>query len=315
MNEVRTVAILYGGYPDEASISRQSAFNVANACKELDYYPTILHINSMDVRQVLEDLDNPIVLNMVHGRWGEDGSAQRMLDELGIPYFGSSSASSEITFNKAKFREVVAEVARLPKGGFVTRDEYLQWNAYPHVVKPHDSGSTVGVDYVETESGRDDVISKWGDSRKIVEEFIDGLEGATVVYDGKLIDGVIVNYNGKIFDYDTKYDPKLSSLEPWDRIPEVARKELKEMSEDVYRVCGCSGFLCIDFRLSRDNIPYVLEANSIPGMTKCSLVPYTFGRRGLSFNQVVELMLKDVSAIKLQLSASTHNKSLSGKGQ
>jgi D-alanine-D-alanine ligase len=287
----KNLVILYGGHPDESAISKQSALNIFKASIENGLEPILININKVELKPLLESIFNPVIINMVHGRWGEDGGAQSLFDELDIPYFGSGMYASEVTFDKNKFRNCVEEVVRMPFGKFMTKEEYLaDWTKNPHIIKPHDSGSSAGVRYMETK----DKKPNWID-RMIVEEFVDGVEGATVVYKGKCIGGVIVNYKGKIFDYDTKYDPKLSRVEDWDSLDQDIRNEVAEFSKAIYNECRCKGFLVVDFRVSTKGVPYILEANTLPGMTQCSLVPYVFKKNGTNFNELVKIMINDAS--------------------
>lgn len=288
----KTIVILYGGHPDESEISRQSGINVLNACIEINLHPILININRVELKPLLESILHPIIINLVHGRWGEDGSAQIMFEEMGIPYFGSSVFASETLFNKIKFRELAGKFVKIPKGKIMNKDEYLKtWTEYPHILKPYDSGSSIGVQYVENKNEID--FDKWIDN-KIVEEYIDGIEGVSLVYNGKIVGGSIVNYNGKIFDYKTKYDPKLSKLEHWDSLDIKIRNEIGSMSELLYKECECSGFVCIDFKINSRGEIYIIEGNTIPGMTKCSLVPYIFkAQKNIDFNTLVNMMVQD----------------------
>lgn len=290
------IVVLYGGN-DERDISYQSAYNVFQACYSLGYNTSLIDTNSVDIYSILAAYQDPIVLNMVHGRWGEDGQLQSIFEKMGIRHFGSSSRSSQLTFDKILFREKVSIIARVPLGQVMTRSEYMHYqHEYPHIVKVHDSGSSVNVHYINNAESAAQLLKSWNEETpRIVEEFIGGTEGATVVFNGRFIGGLIVDYNGPIFTYENKYNKSNphEHVKNWDSITEEARSELIAFSEKIYHECECSGFILIDFRLSANNIPYILEANSIPGMTRSSLVPYTFLQQNIDFNQLVQLMILD----------------------
>jgi D-alanine-D-alanine ligase len=293
---MNTILVLYNTASEEGSIAKQSSLNVTKACLDLNYSTLLIDVNSVDIERILSNTRNPIVLNMAHGAWGEDGKAQELLDNLGVKYFGSGAESSRITFYKNEFRDKVKDIAFIPEGDFCNKSYYISnWNTFPHIVKPIDSGSTIKVYYVRSQKDKDNICSTWLDEYRIVEEFIPGAEGACIVYNRKAMGGVIVNYNGPIFDYNSKYDPKLSRVEDWDRLGQDVINEISSVSEKIYDKCGCKGFLCIDFRLSSDGRPYIIEANSIPGMTQCSLVPHVFKKHGISFNDLVQKMIEDAA--------------------
>jgi D-alanine-D-alanine ligase len=176
---------------------------------------------------------------------------------------------------------------------------------FPHVVKVHNSGSTIGVHYIDSTTAKTNLLSEWVEGIRIVEEFLDGPEGVIVIYKGEVIDGALVNYSGPLFDYNSKYDPQLSKLEPWDSLPATTREEVTQYGLDIYDNCQCSGFLSVEFRL-KNGAPYILEANGIPGMTKTSLVPYTFARRGIGFKTLVELMIAEYRQPKVKQTGSDH---------
>lgn len=293
----KELLILYGG-KEEAEISYRSAINVFKACHSLGYYPSMISVKEESIESILRLNKDAIILNLVHGKWGEDGKAQALFESLGMKYFGSSPKSCELTFNKILFREKMCELVNMPNGRAYSKEEYEQNPpSYIHVVKPYDSGSTMGVHYVETAEDVKKVVAEWSDNNeRIVEEFIGGREGAVIVYNGEVIGGMLVNFDGPIFTYEAKYTPELSRLESWDCLHKLTREEISKYSLIVYNECGCEGgFLCIDFRLSASGDVYIIEANSIPGMTDCSLTPYSFGKRGVNFNELVQLMINSAS--------------------
>ena len=288
--------ILYGGFDGEAPISWKSASNVLKACVELGHEPSLINVSRLDLYDFFEREPDCVVLNMVHGQWGEDGEAQELFEELQIKYFGSSSTGSRITFDKSLFRGIAEDWVRLPKGKLMTKDEYDKTNqAYPHIVKIPNSGSSIGVSYICTDMAKRDLLNEWESDRRIVEEFIDGVEGSVTVYRGKVVGGVVIKYKGPIFDYITKYDLSLQTIGDWSVVNEAVRTEITTFAEKIFNKIGLGGIVRIDFRLCSKGVPYILDVNTIPGMTTTSLVPFSFKQIGLGFNEVVQKMIDDAT--------------------
>lgn len=304
----KTVIILYGG-GQEAEISKLSAMNVASLVIQLGYNLSLIRVK-LDklpnyffqpsyVEDKLLQIDNPFVINMVHGEWGEDGQAQRMLDRLNIPYFGSSAFSSRITFYKNEFYEYVEqnEIAKIPEWEFLTKKEYLssKWAInFPHILKAPDSGSSIGVYFIENPADVVKVCMSWHENtRMIVQEFIPGTEVGLAMLDGKVIGGVIPKPLGPIITYEDKYGANSSELALIDELSIELKEDLYNIAEVVFNRCGCSGFVLAEFRLGEDNTWFLLELNTIPGMTKKSYIPNSFGEdRQL---EMVKIMLSRAS--------------------
>lgn len=302
----KTIVILYGG-GFESEVSKLSASNIASIVIGLGYDLSLLKVRlhrlpknfyeTNYIEDKLLQIDNPIVLNMVHGEWGEDGAAQRLMEDLNIPYFGSSAFASRIGFYKNEFYEYISryDIAKIPKWDFLTKSEYLssQWAInFPHIVKLPISGSSIGVHYISNAADIVKLSMDWdNESKMIVQEFIGGMEVGLAVLNGKTIGGVIPKYKGAILTYEDKYSENSSNLESIDTIPEQLKDDLLKSAEQVFKKCNCSGFVLIEFRLNRNKDWILIEINTAPGMTKKSYIPNSFGET--QQKEMVRIMINE----------------------
>ena len=309
----KTVVVLYGG-GKESEVSKLSAMNISSLIIELGYDLSLIRVELDElfkrfyqinyVEDKLLQIDNPIVLNMVHGEWGEDGQAQQMLNRLNIPYFGSSVFGSRLNFYKNEFYEYVSrnEITKIPKWDFLNKKEYLvsKWAIkFPHVIKTTDSGSSIGVYFIENASDVLKLSIFWDDqSKMIIQEFIPGIEVGLAMLDGKVIGGVIPKHSGPILTYEDKYGNHSSELVPIEELESELKEDLYKKAETSFNRCGCSGFVLAEFRLGEDNDWFLLEFNTLPGMTKKSYIPNSFGEA------------KQVEMVKIMLSRASKKGSI-----
>ena len=309
----KTVVVLYGG-GKESEISKLSAMNVSSLVLQLEYNLSLMRVeldelpkNFYQTNSLEDDLlqiDNPVVLNMVHGEWGEDGQAQQMLNRLNIPYFGSSVFGSRLNFYKNEFYEYVSrnEITKVPKWDFLNKKEYLdsKWAIkFPHIVKTPDSGSSIGVYFIENPAEVIKLSTLWDDeSRMIIQEFIPGIEVGLAMLDGRVIGGVIPKHSGPILTYDNKYGNHSSELVSIEELESELKETLYKEAETSFNRCGCSGFVLAEFRLGEDNEWFLLEFNTVPGMTKKSYIPNSFGKA------------KQIEMVKMMLSRASKKGSI-----
>ena len=290
MNLKQKVLVIWGGV-EERDISRISANDVYKACGRLGYPVAMAEITPENVYEVLQSYKDHVVLNLMHGELGEDGWIQRIFEELGVIYCGSSSVSSAITFDKSVFRKRVS--VRIPEGQVMTYEEYLK---YPpgkaHIVKRLSSGSSLGVHYYDA----DQVAPEWSGTM-LVEEFIPGREGSALVYNGECLGGCVFKYPGKFRDYESKYTLAKAGYFCWLELPESVRAEICALSEMAYKECECDGMIRFDFRLSKADVPYILEANSVPAMISAE---YILSNAGISFTSFIQNMINDAKPHKSQ---------------
>lgn len=299
------VAVLMGGWSAEREVSLRSGKACADALERQGHRVSRIDVGR-DIATVLTELKPDVALNMLHGRPGEDGTIQGMLEILGIPYTHSGVLASSLAMqkdvSKAVFRAAGIPVA---EGIVTTRFEAAKSHLLPrpYVIKPIAEGSSVGV-FIVTEAHahppqelyRDDW--PYGD-RVIVETYIAGKElTCAVVKDGPT-DVIEIVPTVRFYDYEAKYAPGGSKhLLPADLLPNVYQ-EVRRLTLAAHRALGCRGVSRADFRYD-DRVAGIsglicLEVNTQPGMTETSLVPELAAHAGITFEELVQWMVDDAS--------------------
>lgn len=297
------VAVLMGGWSVEREVSLSSGAACARALEGVGYRVTRVEVNR-DVAEVLAKLKPDVAFNALHGRYGEDGTIQGVLEILGIPYTHSGVLASSLAIRKDKAKMVVA-AAGVPvaKGVTVSRFEAAKRHVLPppYVIKPIDEGSSVGV--VIVKKGREHPPQEiarpdWpcGETM-LAETFIAGRELTCAVMDGKSL-GVteIRAATGEFYDYDAKY-AKGGSIHicPAQILPNLYR-QIEECALTAHQAIGCRGVSRSDFRYDDESDTLVwLEVNTQPGMTETSLVPELAAHAGMNFGELVKWIVEDAS--------------------
>jgi D-alanine-D-alanine ligase len=297
------VAVLMGGWSVEREVSLSSGTACARALEGVGYRVTRVEVNR-DVAEVLGKLKPDVAFNALHGRYGEDGTIQGVLEILGIPYTHSGVLASSLAIRKDKAKMVVA-AAGVPvaKGVTVSRFEAAKRHVLPppYVIKPIDEGSSVGV--VIVKKGREHPPQEiarpdWpcGETM-LAETFIAGRELTCAVMDGKSL-GVteIRAATGEFYDYDAKY-AKGGSIHicPAQILPNLYR-QIEECALTAHQAIGCRGVSRSDFRYDDESDTLVwLEVNTQPGMTETSLVPELAAHAGMNFGELVQWIVEDAS--------------------
>lgn len=306
MNQDKIVVVM-GGTSTEAEISRQTGNAILKALQTKGYNAEGMELVPANFAEDIKKRNCAIVFNALHGKYGEDGVLQGTLDMLGIPYTGSGVLAAAITMDKAASKRVfVAEGISTPRSHTyhsfdMKRDlvkEIEQSFKLPVVVKAASQGSSIGVYIVES---KEELASSLKEAFKyndevLVEEFIKGKELTVAVWgnaESKEAFPVIeiTTASGR-YDYESKYTKGASTHIIPARISEEKTKEIQELAIKTFTACGCSGVARVDMMLSEDEVPYVIEVNSVPGMTELSLVPDAGRAMGIEFPELCERILQ-----------------------
>jgi D-alanine-D-alanine ligase len=301
------VAVLMGGLSAEREVSLNSGKGCADALE--GQVARVSRIDAgRDLANVLGGLIRPdVVLNCLHGAWGEDGCVQGVLETLGIPYTHSGVLASALAMDKAKSKAVLAAAGiPVPGGGLFDRHEVARDHvmAPPYVIKPNAEGSSVGVFLVTeganrppAEVGADD----WTYGEQVmVEPFIAGRELAVAVLgeaEGpRALTVTDITPTKGFYDYEAKYAPGGSVHELPARLkPDVFEMALR-LSERAHTALGCRGVTRSDFRYDDvKDVLVLLEVNTQPGMTSTSLVPEQAAHVGVGYPELVRWMVEDAS--------------------
>jgi len=309
VNSKLTVAVLMGGISEERDISIQSGTCVARALEEAGLNVVTADIGP-DKLEILDDSNIDVFFLALHGRFGEDGQLQQLLEERGLIYTGSGPKASRLAFDKMAAKKVFAQaginvppaVEISPGVGIEQLEEQLQQLGRKYVVKPLRQGSSVGISIVTDPRQAVTVAQKtcieFGDC--MIEKFISGREVTVGISPGPcgrglppaqgwgLITLPTIEIRSKtgFYDYQAKYiDERTEYL--FDTIDDaVLSAKIKTAALDCFNALGCRHFARVDFILGEDDIPYVLEVNTIPGFTTHSLLPKAAAKAGLSMSDL-----------------------------
>lgn len=309
MDKDRTVAVVMGGPSAEEKISLSTGYAMASALRDKGYnvkeIRLVPHIFSEQVKESGAD----VVVIAVHGLYGEDGRLQSALEMMGIPYTGSGVLASSVSMNKLAAKRVFLG-SGIPTPDYIflhRRDRGKQDMikaitdkfSLPVVVKPVSQGSSLGVTIEKEVSGLQKALDMafQYDEEVLVEEYIAGQETSVCMI--RLKDGsvkvwpvILIHPHAEWYDFNAKYSAGgVDHLVPAP-LPDDITKKLKEISVRAYEVLGCAGVARTDCIVDKDGKCYVLEMNTVPGMTPTSLVPDAARAEGTEFADVCEMILE-----------------------
>lgn len=294
------ICILYGGFSSEREISIISGQAVEKSLKDLGH----TEITKIDVTSDIHQLSNliinshaDIIFNTLHGRFGEDGSIQGVLDIIGIPYTNSGRIASTLAMEKVIAKKLFAS-SGLPvaKDCILTIGDLKKADPLPrpYVVKPLNEGSSLGVSIINDDGDISSTCSLFSSQNTIVmaEEFIPGKELTVAILGNRSLAVTEIKTFDSFYNYKAKYDSGGSSHIIPANLDKVIYEEVLDISLEAHKALGCRGVTRVDLRLN-NNDPYILEINTQPGLTPTSLVPEQASFVGMSFNDLVLWMLEN----------------------
>ena len=302
------IAVLMGGPSSEAEISRRSGKNIFNALKNLGYINAELVEVDENIAKTLREKNIELVYNAMHGKFGEDGCIQGMLEVMGIPYTGCGVMASAVCMNK-EFTKNVLKEAGIPliKSVLVRKDESykekIKGLKYPFMLKPVSEGSSLGMYKVNTPDEMEECFKKsleYGQD-VMVEEYLEGKSVTVgVLEDGeKMFATEILEFRTKTewYDYEAKYTAGMTEFVLPAELSEEMTKKVKQIAIDAFNACACKGVSRVDFLVTED-LPYVLEINTSPGMTDLSDLPAQSKAMGIDYDTLVQIILNGASLNK-----------------
>jgi D-alanine-D-alanine ligase len=319
------VALITGGYSGEAQISYKSAVTVGNNIDTtlFDYYTIDItkdgwfYSNENGPKNEVNKNDFSIVINgkkivfdialcCIHGTPGEDGKLQGYFDTIGLKYTSCNAATSAITFNKrytvavAAFGGIhVAKSVHLFSHTQVDIDSILSQIKLPSFVKPNNGGSSLGMSKVSKQQDMQPAIDKAFavDNQVLIEEMIEGREFTVGVYKTnnqiKVLPITEIITENEFFDFEAKYLGKSQEITP--AVLDIQlQNELQIAATKVYQILNCSGVVRIDFIINKNNnLPYMLEVNTVPGQSAASVIPQQVQAMGLSLQQFYSSIINE----------------------
>lgn len=303
------VAVLMGGWSNERPVSLMSGNGVADALEKLGYQVSRVDMDR-NVAQVLAALRPDIVFNALHGVPGEDGSVQGMLDLMGIAYTHSGMVTSVIAIDKELTKQCLVPAGiPVPKGTMVDSESLYAADPLPrpYVLKPVNEGSSVGVAIVTEGSNYGNPIARtakgpWQEfDRLLAEPFIKGRELTVAVLGDTALCVTELKPKSGFYDFDAKYTDGLTEHICPAEIPADIAQYMLDTALRAHQLLGCKGASRTDFRwddeAGMDGV-FVLEINTQPGMTPLSLVPEQARHVGISYEQLVDIIVKEALIVK-----------------
>jgi D-alanine-D-alanine ligase len=298
------IGVLYGGLSSEREISIKTGKNIVKSLRSKGYTVKEMCINQKSdyTDLLIESYD--IIFNGLHGGEGENGTIQALLDVYDIPYIGSGMASSNIAMDKWKAKQIlknigipIAKDRLILKTETINIQEIIDSFSFPIVVKPNSEGSSIGLAIAKDKSDLQKRIENIRDldSNILVEEFISGTE-VTVGVIGEIgneraLPVIEINTKNEFFDYNSKYMKGMSQHLVPANLPTCIIERLQEYAIKIHKILGCKTYSRIDFIVNKNGVPVFLEVNTLPGMTETSLFPKSLKSKGVSYEEMLEMLL------------------------
>ncbi len=299
---IKNIGILYGGESAEREISYKTSEAVNKACKALGYHTTLLEIDG-GIHSLISKLKGiDFVFIALHGGKGENGVIQGLLDSLNIPYNGSGVLASALGMEKSLTKQLAKSFGIETPFWKIFKDttscnEYLPIK-YPVVVKPSADGSTIGLTIVKAKDELAEAVelaNKY-DGQIMIEDYIVGRELTVTVIGQKVYPIVEIIPKHHFYDYECKYQKGMSEYICPAQLSDELTLQIQNTALMIFNVLQCRGYARADFILDKENQPWFLEINTLPGMTATSLVPKSAQAVGISFNELIKMII--VEALK-----------------
>ena len=292
------IAVLAGGFSEERAVSFRSGTNVANALVSLGYDAQVV-----DPVDTLDFSGFGAAFNVLHGHFGEDGNVQALLEDQKIPYTGSGVESSLVCLNKVTSKHLFNRHG-IPTSQFSIHVSALrslpEGYAFPVVLKPLSEGSSVGVFIIDTDAELTQHSTHLVDRyvTYMLEDYVPGTEVTVgVIQTPETIALPVLELRSKnrFYDYEAKYTPGMTTFVVPAEVSDFLTRQVQEIAVATFELLKCSGLGRVDFILDPEKGPFVLEVNTVPGMTDTSDLPAQAKAAGMSFETLVETVLNQAS--------------------
>lgn len=289
-----------GGLSSEREVSLASGSAVLKALMEKGYHAVAIDVGR-DAAEKIHDNAIDAAFIALHGRFGEDGAIQGMLEVMGIPYTGSGILASALGMNKTISKQVFRSKGLLVgpyevvyAGAADSVHAVLETIKFPAVIKPHAEGSSVGISLVFKKEDVEPAVElafKYG-AEILIEKFIKGKEVQVGILGNSALGAIEIVPKRAFYDYTAKYEKGMSDHFYPARVPDAVYTRTLEAGLAAHRAIGCRGYSRVDFIIDDSGAPYILEVNTLPGMTATSLLPEIAKGEGISFPDLVEEILR-----------------------
>ncbi|GAB6100375.1 D-alanine--D-alanine ligase [Halanaerocella petrolearia] len=309
MLEDKTIAVIRGGKSKEREVSLKTGQAILNTLQKQGYETIDVDPAQDNLPQALLDQDVDLSFIALHGRFGEDGTLQGLLELEGIPYTGSGVLASSVAMDKVTSKRLFQQVGvTTPEFMVLTSEQFKmkkeecrqqikQELEMPVVVKPALEGSSIGLSIVDQE---EDIMSSLEEAFKydqeiLIEEYIPGREITVGLLGNKnpeTLPVIEIKPKDGVYDFEAKYTKGLTEFEVPAKLDEQVYQRAQKLALQAHQVLKCSGMSRVDLRLTPQGGLYVLEVNTIPGMTETSLLPQAAEASGIDFSELVIKILQ-----------------------
>ncbi|MGE5398968.1 MAG: D-alanine--D-alanine ligase family protein [Ignavibacteriales bacterium] len=329
MNGNIKIALLLGGTSPEREVSKSSGKSIYHALKRMGYNVRLIDpayginqpeneedyfadgdVSEISNRNCIEAINSTLLDDVdlaflaLHGKWGEDGTIQSLLELRGVKYTGSGVLASSLAMDKSMTKIMFQHYGVDTPKWFVVHHDDNDTDAvkekiekllsYPCIIKPNDQGSTIGLTVCKSASEVADGVNlalKYSDTA-LIEEFIPGHEIAVAIVDKDALPVLEIRPKHNHYDYECKYTHGMSEYIVPAELPEDVTQKLQQQALLAFKSIGCKVYGRLDFRVTEDFRTYCLEVNTLPGMTDTSLVPKMAKAMGVSFDELLEKLIK-----------------------
>ncbi|WP_300276054.1 D-alanine--D-alanine ligase [Peptacetobacter sp.] len=294
----KKIAVIMGGISSEREISLKSGSGVFESLDREKYEPIKVVIDEKTdiITKIPDDVDFAFLA--LHGKFGEDGCVQSVLETRDIPYSGCGPLSSAMCMDK-NISKKICKSSGIPTADWITVKSIddIDYNrieemGYPVFVKPNSGGSSVATFMIKEKSKIEDAVRQGleVDTEVMIEQYLPGEECTSFILDGEVFPTVSIKSEQEFFDFEAKYSSDNGAVEEVVYLEESLQNKLNEYSKMCWDAFNCRAYVRVDFIIS-NGIPYVLELNTLPGLTATSLIPRSAAARGISYSQLLDKLI------------------------
>lgn len=294
------IAVIMGGISSEREVSLDSGNEIYKYLdkEKHDVSKVILNTKS-DILEKL-DRDTDFAFLALHGKYGEDGVVQCILDSLDIPYSGCNPLTSGILMDK-NYTKIILHGEDLPTAPWIVvkstdKIDYdkIDELGYPVFIKPNSGGSSVATFKVKSKEEVEEAVRNGleVDECVMIEKYVNGVEHTSFVLNGEVFPTIRIVSDQEFYDYEAKYSDDHPAHKEIVKLDKDLQEEINSISKKCWDIFNCNGYVRVDFIVDEENKPYVLELNTLPGMTSHSLIPMSARSRGIEYPQLLEKLME-----------------------
>lgn len=291
------IGVLMGGISSERKISILSGKEILNNLDKNKYEVLPIVINSKE--EIIEKVKGvDFVFIALHGAFGEDGIVQGVLESISMPYSGCNVLTSALCMNKNQTKRILKSEDIIVPPGIIVNDinqlpmKIIEELGYPMVVKPNNGGSSIGTFLVNNKEELKDRILEvlQYDNEILIEKYLRGPEYTIPMLNGEILPIISIKAKNEFFDYNSKYEDD-GAEEIVASLPYELEKKMKQIAEQCWHIFNCKAYVRIDIIVS-EGVPYVLELNTLPGMTKNSLFPKSAKGANMKYSELLDKIIE-----------------------